>query len=457
MIDAVRRRLVLISALFALLASGLPALAGPGLPAAAGATPQPSADLFQLREGTEVEALAVGSEGYLWFAGANHGSTPSNVVGRISPAGAVDEYTVPETASVPGIGGLTRGPEGDMWFTEPAANRVERVAPTGHPEGFTLPVPGSRPTGIVTAPGGFVWVTMTGSGRIAQIDPAGLGTETNLPPGSRPGALALGADTALWAIETETATLTRISLQLTSANFPLPSNGAFFKGAINADIVAGPDGDLWLAQSDGPYVGEVIPTETQPEYIRYSLPTGHGTTLISNGPNGDIWFVSGNEIGSISPRSSLKTVEIGDPACPLAGCAGPIAALSEGPEGGLWFASGETVGRYHPIPLFVALGGKLSTKRKGVEQATATVECRGGAAAQRCKGKLELLPGKGGGRPLGRGRFAVATMKSGKATVKLSAVAAARLAAKGSLPVQLVAKLGGKVSSKRRYTLRAGR
>ena len=77
--------------------------------------------------------IAVGPENYLWFGGINTGESPGNVVGRISPAGAVDEYAISDTASVLGIGGLTRGPEGDMWFTEPAADRIERIKPTGGP------------------------------------------------------------------------------------------------------------------------------------------------------------------------------------------------------------------------------------------------------------------------------------------------------------------------------------
>src|SRR5207244_664385 len=108
-------------------------------------------------------------ENYLWFAGINTAATPGNVVGRVSPGGAVDEYAVPGTAPVLGVGDLTRGPEGDMWFTAPAANRIERVAPTGHPEGLTVPVPGSLPTGIIGAPGGFLWVTMEETGKVAKV------------------------------------------------------------------------------------------------------------------------------------------------------------------------------------------------------------------------------------------------------------------------------------------------
>ncbi len=107
----------------------------------------------------------------------------------------------------------------------------------------------------------------SGQGRPARFG-GGIGAQ----PGARPAAIALGPDSALWAVETETATLARIALQGTSSNYPLPTSGAIFEGAVNSDIATGPDGNLWLSQEDGPYVGEVIPTSTQPEYVRYEVP-----------------------------------------------------------------------------------------------------------------------------------------------------------------------------------------
>src|SRR5689334_8841548 len=144
------RRLVLsLVALFALCAALSPAVASAG---------QGVARIVYLPKGTEAEALAVGPEGSLWFAGSHRGTDPANLVGRIVNGGALDEHKVPESGSVLGVGDLTLGPEGNMWFTEPAANRIERAAPGATPEGFTLPVPGSRPTGIVTV-GGSLWAT----------------------------------------------------------------------------------------------------------------------------------------------------------------------------------------------------------------------------------------------------------------------------------------------------------
>jgi virginiamycin B lyase len=433
------RRLVSILAALALCAALVPVSAG------AKGAPPPRTQLTHLREGTEVEALAVGAEGYLWFAGQNHGPTPSNVVGRISPGGAVDEFTVQNTATVLGVGGLTRGPEGDMWFTEPSADRIERVSPAGHPEGFTLPVTGSRPTGIVGAPGGYLWVTLEGTGKVGQVDPAGTFREISLPAGARPTSIALGPDSALWAVERESATLRRISLQGGTATYPLPTSGKIFQGALDSDIATGPDGNLWLSQEDGPFVATVIPTQTQPEYVRYEVPLeeGEGTTLIAPGPNEDLWFATnGGAIGSISPLKG----EVGDVGCPLT-CAAPIAALAEGPEGALWFASGETIGTFRPSPLFIVREGRMLIYGKKLK---IPFECRGGAAGQKCKGSVEVLPLKGKGKkPFGHGRLSIPTMTAQKATIHLTARATRRAKAKGHLMVRLVVKLGGKLSSTR--------
>jgi virginiamycin B lyase len=426
-----RRLGPLLVVVLALGAGIAPAAARAGHP-----PPPPQVELSHLREGTEVEALAVGPENYLWFAGSNHGATPSNVVGRISPGGAVSEYTVPATGSVLGVGGLTRGPEGDMWFTEPAANRIERVAPTGHPEGFAVPTPGSLPTGIVAAPGGFLWVTMEGTGKVAKVDPIGHATETALAEGARPAAIALGPDSALWAVETETATLARIGLTgSASASFPLPTDGAIFKGTLNSDIVTGPDGNLWLSQEDGPFVGKVIPTDTQPEYVRFKVPEEElGTTLISRGPRGDLWYATeGGAIGSIASSGE----EVGDPGCPLKDCT-PLQALAEGPEGELWFASGESIGRYHPAPLFLAKHGSLKATGGKLR---VPLECRGGAAGQRCKGTYEIFLGK---YLAARGHFAIPTMRHRMVALHFVDAGGRRKARRLGLRGHRVAQLAGK-------------
>jgi len=426
-----RRLIPLLAVLAAVGAALVPANAMAGHP-----PPPPHVDLSHLRQGTEVQALAVGPENYLWFAGINRTGTPSNVVGRVSPGGATEEHAIAATAETLGIGGLTRGPEGNMWFTEPAANRIERVGPSGQAEGFAVPTAGSLPTGIVSAPGGFLWVTMEGTGKVAKVDPIGHVVESALNDGARPAALALGPDSALWVMETESATLGRVGLDGSTSSFPLPTDGAIFKGTLNSDIVTGPDGNLWLSQEDGPFVGEVIPTQTQPEYVRFEVPEEEdgGTTLISKGPHGDLWYATeGGAIGSIAPNGK----EFGDPGCPLKDCA-PLEALAEGPEGELWFASGESIGRYHPSPLFLVEHGPLKAVGSKLK---VPLECRGGAARQRCKGTYEIFLGK---YAAARGHFAIPTMTHRKVTLHLVDGGGRRKAQKLGLRGHYVVHLGGK-------------
>lgn len=405
-----------------------------------------AARTVHLPQGTEAEALAVGPEGNLWFAGSHRGADAANVIGRIGAGGVLDERRVPESGSVLGVGDLTLGPDGNMWFTEPVADRILFASPAGgNPGELVLPYPGSRPTGLVTV-GDDVWATLEGIGRLAQITPAtARGADYTLPSGWRPSALALGSDQALWLVDAESPQLARKPPAGRTMTYPAPK---FAKGAKYSDIVAGPDGKLWISQSDGPYIDRVDAEALNPEYTRFELPMRGGISTVSNGPHRDIWFATGGRIGSID----TKVRTIGRPACAVNNCA-PVKALAEGPEGGLWFAAGGTIGRFEPPPLSISLGSRLVAR--GETLAAIAIGCSGGAAGQRCQGKLELLPRKGSGGRLGSARFGVPTSLSRPVTLRLSRPARTDLAMKGKLPVRLVARLGGSVVASRNLVLHA--
>jgi virginiamycin B lyase len=440
------RRLVPIVLILAALCAAL-------LPTAAGARPVGRTTFFSLPKGTSAEALAVGAEGDLWFAGVHHGAGAANVVGRISSSGAVHQYAIPGSGTALGIGGLALGPEGDMWFTEPAANAIGRVAPTGNPEAFTVPTAESRPSGIVTAEG-LIWVTLEGVGRLVRLDTNGTATEITLPAGSRPTALAVASDSAVWAIDGEAPTVTRRHEKGFATIYKLPTEGGTFTPlTTNSDIVGGPDDYLWLSQSDGPFVAKVRAEGAGIHYVRYKLPmVREGTFRISTGPAGDIWFAGGTVIGSISTHG----LEAGEVACVVAACLGPIKALAKGPEGALWFALGNRVGTFRPPALHVALQ-KGAPPKKGKTLPIA-VECRGGAAGQTCGGRVDLRlrlgPHKFDPRSLGRAGFSIKVLKRRKVVVPLTAHALELLKVKEFLRITAVVKVGGKVVQEHKYLLR---
>lgn len=431
-----RRLVPSLVALFALCAALAPAVACAG---------QGAARIVYLPQGTEAEALAVGPEGSLWFAGAHRGAEPANVVGRIIAGGALDEEKVPVSASVLGVGDLTLGPEGNMWFTEPAANRIERVVPGGAPAGFTLPIAGSRPTGIVTV-GGSLWATLEGIGRLEEINPASaMGTEYTLPVGWRPSALTFGGDKALWMVNAAAPEVARRPPAGSTITYPPPNSS---KGAKYSDIVAGPDGNLWIGQSDGPSIDKLEAEASNPRYKRFELPIKGGISTLSKGPHHDIWFAVGGRIGSIDTQGRSW----GKPVCAAHDCT-PVKALTEGPGGALYYAAGGTIGRFEPAPFAIAVRSGL--RRNGRTQVTISLACSGGAAGQRCQGKLELLPRNRSAGRLGSGRYKILTSYSESVNLNLSRTARTELAKQGKLPARLVVTLGGRVVAGRNLVLHA--
>src|SRR5262249_55924297 len=101
--------------------------------------------------------------------------------------------------------GITRGPDGNLWFTESIADRIGRITPAGVVTQFSLPFL-SQPSEITAGPDGNLRVTEPGTSRIGRITPAGVITEfsAGITPGSNPFGIAVGPDGNIWFAEAST-------------------------------------------------------------------------------------------------------------------------------------------------------------------------------------------------------------------------------------------------------------
>jgi streptogramin lyase len=379
------RRLVPIVAFLATLAAAL-------VPAGASA----ALETMHLKRGAEIQALAAGPQGTLWAAGVDHADQPErNFLIEMSPVAAPRTFVDRSSAGTPGIGELIRGPEGEMWFSVPGADEVDRFDAGAEVLHHLLLVPGERPTGLVAAQGD-VWATLAGVSEIAQITPGRASAPDDstvvnwtLGEGTSLSRIVLGSDNNLWAIEAGTGRVVRESLRGAYAPVALETGEESFAGTINSDIAAGDDGNIWVSQRDRPTVGKLVPDEDGEgvNYTRYKV-AGGPTTFLSPGPAHDIWFADqAGMIGSISSRGTN-----GEPACATKLCAAPITALARGPEGKIWFAAGSTVKRFEPASL--ALRFKRVSRAVGKKgELTMRIACRGGAAGQRCEGQIQLMRG----------------------------------------------------------------
>ncbi len=112
--------------------------------------------------------IALGPDGNLWFTEAQ-----GNRIGRITPAGVITEFPLPDS-SVPQ--GIVAGPDGNMWFAELFGNRIGRITPSGIITEFPLPAGStgsSQPRGIASGADDNLWFTEDTNGKIGQITPTG--------------------------------------------------------------------------------------------------------------------------------------------------------------------------------------------------------------------------------------------------------------------------------------------
>jgi streptogramin lyase len=274
-----------------------------------------------------------------------------NKIGRFDlSSGTVAEFTIPTTVAVDPATNptgssrpefITAGPDGALWFTEGAGNKIGRITTAGAISEFVIPTANAHPLGIITGPDGNLWFTeeslpppAAGSPKIGRITPGGAITEFPLPAASLPQVIVTGSDNNLWFTEFGTSsigmiipgapnTITHHSIGITANSGPL-------------SIVAGPDNNLWFTEQLANQIGRITPLGAVTEI---SIPTGNSQPFgiaVGPAPDHDIWFTEGNglKVGHVNTASLVPT----EVAKTSGTTAGQNFGLTTGPDSFLWFA-----------------------------------------------------------------------------------------------------------------------
>ena len=186
----------------------------------------------------------------------------SSLAAKKAPFGTVVEFSIPSPDSEPPA--ITTGPDGNLWFTEQAANNIGRITPDGVITEFPVPTPNSSPSDIVAGPDGALWFTEFTASKIGRITTAGVVTH----------------------------------------EFPIPVSGQYFDiftGTLTTSsgprgITVGPDGNLWFAEFNANRIGRITPDGVITEFL---IPTPNARPEdITTGPDGNLWFTDpvGNKI-----------------------------------------------------------------------------------------------------------------------------------------------------------------
>jgi len=208
------------------------------------------------------------------------------------------------------------------------------------------------------------------SGGVAEASP--VGTITDWGPGiSKPRGIAAGPDGNLWFADYQANAIGRVT----------PSGTiTLFRSTIISlpiEIVAGSDGALWFTNSLGYSLGRIT-TSGSVSLVAHVVARG-----MLLGPDGNVWFGSGTQVGRVTPAGVVTL--FGDPSfqSPTPRIVGPdgklwidtgldqvvkmatdgtvTPALDEGadrmivgPDGALWYTSQHDFG-YGPQPSFVRI------------------------------------------------------------------------------------------------------
>src|SRR5262249_59552519 len=91
-----------------------------------------------------------------------------NSIGRITTAGVITEFPLPDTTR---LFGITAGPDGNLWFTEFDNNKIGRITPAGEITEFTIPTSDSGAHTITVGPDDNLWFTEFKAAQIGMIRP----------------------------------------------------------------------------------------------------------------------------------------------------------------------------------------------------------------------------------------------------------------------------------------------
>jgi virginiamycin B lyase len=241
----------------------------------------------------------------------------ANGGGTIAPA-AVLPSTQPEK-KLPNPGyGLTRSSVGDLWICL-GDGSIARYSKTGtvhdYPATTTFEIEGCS---MVEGPDGNVWFTDYANDRVGKITPRGQVTFFQLSHDASPFSIALGSDGALWFTEYFLNQIGRITTDGRVRTFNA--------GATPLYIVAGPDGNLWYTDARG-YIHKLATTGKGQRVRRvYELGAGLWTA------EGNIWFytASSAQLEEMSTTGAiLKKYTVPERCLPF--------ALTGGPQNSIWY------------------------------------------------------------------------------------------------------------------------
>ncbi|PXV53596.1 virginiamycin B lyase [Dyella jiangningensis] len=254
--------------------------------------------------------IQIGTDGSKWF-------TETAGVGRLSPQGAITEWTFTLEHPDDNMEQLSLDPWANVWFVErnfdgagaAGTNKVRRLNPrTSVVSTYAVPTLGGTPSGVVANADGTVWVSEYYANALALLDPlvAPHSDETVAPDTrkatgqSAPSTRTVSArvpptqTAASPVVHTVQPVVTRGWIE-----FPLPTANAEAED-MRVDVF----GNVWFEEDAG-FLGRLDPYAAR--FTEYAIPSTNSGyyNIAMDARKGRLWFT---EAGVFAP----VTTKIGD-------------------------------------------------------------------------------------------------------------------------------------------------
>ncbi len=299
--------------------------------------------------GSSPYGITVGPEGNLWFT-----ENAANRLARITTNGVITEFPLPAAARSPA--GIASGPDNRLWFCAAGSQQIGAMTTNGVVTMYTIPRATNEPfktPQFITRRGGAMWYTDL-SYRIGRVTTAGAFTQYVYPAGINPIGITVGADNNIWFGAYFTDTVNLLRPDGTTNMYQLDAL------ATPALMTRGPDDAVWFTQlgAGDAFPGKIGRITTNGVLTNFVVGTS-GPFGICSGPDGAIWFTESrrgsNSIGRMTLDGRFARYGLARDS--------DVTEIVGGPDGGLWFTmpGRDRIGRIRfTTPGNVVLDGELN-------------------------------------------------------------------------------------------------
>lgn len=269
-------------------------------------------DEYAIPSGASPFFIQVAADGSKWF-------TETAGVGRLSPQGAITEWTVALEHPDDNMEQLSLDPWGKVWFVErnfdgagaAGTNKVRRLDPrTNVISTYAVPTLGGTPSGVVANPDGTVWVSEYYANALALLDPrVAPHTDETVTPGTRRATgQPAPAPRTMTARSPSTRTPAAPSVHVVRPvvtrgwiEYPLPTANAEAE-----DMRVDRHGHVWFEEDAG-FLGRLDPFEAR--FTEYAIPSANsGYYNIALDPAGGLlWFTEAGVFAPVTTRIGYLT------------------------------------------------------------------------------------------------------------------------------------------------------